>query len=163
MGILAAPHDETVRGRRIAPVRWTMTPREAAGPPRRRTVLVVDDEPDMLENIARILRRSAHDCVTARDGEEALALVERRRPDLVLTDLRMTGIDGLALLGALKRLSPRTPVVLFTAYATDAVALEAVEAGAAGFLAKPFTGAQLLEVVRRALAPRSRETPEATS
>ena len=54
--------------------------------PGRWRILVVDDEPDMLENVARILRRSSHQCITAASGQEALALVERERPDLILTD-----------------------------------------------------------------------------
>ncbi len=115
------------------------------------TVLVVDDEPDMLENVGRILRRAAFACLTAGSAREALAVVERDRPDLILTDLRMPGMDGLALLRAVKRLSPPTPVVIFTAYASEATAQEALAAGATGFLAKPFSGAELLQTVRRSL------------
>jgi DNA-binding NtrC family response regulator len=141
-----------------------MSPRQPASEPRhRRTILVVDDEPDMLENVVRILRRGSHDCLTALGGEEALALVERNHPDVVLTDLRMAGVDGMVVLHAVKRLSPRTPVVLFTAYASDAVADEAMRAGAAGFLAKPFTAAQLLEVVRRALQLVNGAAPEGSA
>ncbi len=114
-------------------------------------VLVVDDEPDMLVNIARILRRGPYQCLMASNGREALAALDRERPSLVLTDLRMPDMNGLALLRAVKDRSPATPVVVFTAYATDATAREALAAGASGFLAKPFTGAQLLELVRASL------------
>src|SRR3990172_10007397 len=100
--------------------------------PGRWRILVADDEPDMLENVARILRRGAHQCISAGSGQEALALVERERPDLILTDLRMPGMDGLGLLRAVKRLSPATPVVIFTAYASDASAREAAGAGGGG-------------------------------
>jgi CheY-like chemotaxis protein len=116
-----------------------------------RSVLVVDDEPDMLVNVARILRRGRYECVTAGSGEEAIALLQRQRPDLILTDLRMPGMDGLALLRAVRRHFPPTPVVIFTAYASEATAQEALAAGASAFLPKPFTGAQLLETVRTAL------------
>lgn len=116
------------------------------------TVLVVDDEPDMLDNVARILRRGgAYACLTAGSARDALALVERDRPDLILTDLRMPGMDGLALLRAVKRLSPPIPVVIFTAYASEATAQEALAAGAAAFLAKPFSRAELLQAVRGSL------------
>jgi CheY-like chemotaxis protein len=120
-------------------------------PPSPRQVLVVDDEPDMLVNVARILRRGRYECVTAASGEEAMALWQRRRPDLILTDLRMTGMDGLALLRAVRAHVPPTPVVIVTAYASEATAREALAAGASGFLPKPFTGAQLLDAVRVAL------------
>jgi CheY-like chemotaxis protein len=67
----------------------------------------------------------------------------------------MPGMDGLALLRAAKRLSPATPVVIVTAYASESVAHEATSAGAAACLVKPFTGGELLETVRRALAARA--------
>jgi CheY-like chemotaxis protein len=116
-----------------------------------RRILVVDDEPDMLVNVARILRRGPHVCVTAGSSEEALALVERDQPDLIVSDLRMPGMDGLGLLRALKQLSASTPVIIFTAYATDATAQEALAAGASAFLAKPFTATELLEIVGASL------------
>jgi two-component system response regulator GlrR len=126
-------------------------------------VLAVDDEPDMLENVARILRRSAYQCVTAGSGQAALAVLARDRPDLILTDLRMPGMDGLALLRAVKQFSPPTPVVVFTACASDATAHEALAAGAAAFLAKPFTGAQLMETVRMLLDHRPGAGPSQTA
>jgi two-component system response regulator GlrR len=119
-------------------------------------ILVVDDEPDMLDNVARLLRRGAYRCVTATSGLQALATLAEERPDLILTDLRMPGMDGLALLRAAKRLAPATPVVIVTAFASDSAAREATEAGAAAFLAKPFSGAELLQTLRRALG---REAP----
>jgi CheY-like chemotaxis protein len=123
------------------------------------TVLVVDDEPDMLDNVARILRRGAYACRTAPNGREALALVEQHRPDLILTDLRMPGMDGLVLLRAIKRLSPPTPVVIFSGYSSEATAQEALEAGAAAFVGKPFNGAQLLQAARRSLGEPDQEPP----
>jgi two-component system, NtrC family, C4-dicarboxylate transport response regulator DctD len=89
--------------------------------------------------------------VTAGSSEEALALVERDQPDLIVSDLRMPGMDGLGLLRALKQLSASTPVIIFTAYATDATAQEALAAGASAFLAKPFTATELLEIVGASL------------
>lgn len=123
------------------------------------TILVIDDEPDMLDNVSRILRRGAYACRTAADGQEALALIGRNRPDLILTDLRMPGMDGLALLRAIQQLSPPMPVVIFTAYTSEATAEEALAAGAVAFLAKPFSGAQLLQTVRQALGHRQQAPP----
>jgi CheY-like chemotaxis protein len=118
-------------------------------------ILVVEDEPDMRENFARILYRGPYTCVAVHDGREALAVLEREAPpDLILTDIRMPGMDGLALLRAVRQLALPIPVVVFTAYAFDATARDALAAGAVAFLAKPFTGAQLLETVRTILDRR---------
>jgi translation initiation factor IF-2 len=92
-------------------------------------ILVVDDEPDMVETVARILTHLGHESVTATEGGAALELLERERPDLVLTDLRMPGMDGLALLKEVKRIDPEAPVVLFTAHATIQTAVEAIKEG----------------------------------
>lgn len=118
---------------------------------RQRTILVVDDETDMLETCARIFRRSGYTCLTTSSGQEALALLERERPDLILTDLRMPRVDGLTLLRRVKQLAPETPVVIFTAYVSEASAREVLEAGAAAYLPKPFTAAQLRLTVEQTL------------
>jgi len=117
-----------------------------------RKILVVDDEADMLETCARILRRSGYTCLTTVSGQEAVALLQREHPDLVLTDLRMPSLDGLALLRRVKQLAPEIPVVIFTAYVSEASARAAMEAGAASYLGKPFTAAQLRLTVERVLS-----------
>ena len=122
-----------------------------AGPPQRWTILVVDDEPDMLENVARILQRGPYVCLTASSARDALALLDRERLDLILTDLRMPGIDGLRLIRAARRLRPATPIVMVTAYAADRAAQAGLLAGATALLTKPFTAAQLLETTRKIL------------
>jgi CheY-like chemotaxis protein len=118
---------------------------------RRRTILVVDDEADMLETCARIFRRSGYTCLTTASGQEALALLERERPDLILTDLRMPRVNGLTLLRQARQLAPEIPVVIFTAYVSEVSAREALEAGAAGYLPKPFTATQLRLTVEQIL------------
>jgi CheY-like chemotaxis protein len=123
-------------------------------------ILVVDDEPDMRENMVRILRRGPYACVTAGDGQEALALLERESPpDLILTDLRMPGMDGLALLREARRVVPEVPVVLVTAYVADESVRGAVRDGAVTLLAKPFSAAELLGAVRAALRDRGDHRP----
>jgi CheY-like chemotaxis protein len=114
-------------------------------------VLVVEDEPDMRENLVRILRRGPYACVTAADGREAVALLTRQPPpDLILTDVRLPGLDGLELLRQARSIVPGVPVVLVTACA-DARAEDAVREGAATMLMKPFTAPGLLHVVQAAL------------
>lgn len=117
----------------------------------RRTVLIVDNDPDMLETCARILRGSGHDCLTATGEREALDLLHSRHLDLILADLRMPAANGLTLLANARRLAPDVPVVIVTAYGSADLARHAREAGAAAYLAKPFSVSQLREVVARVL------------
>jgi two-component system response regulator AtoC len=118
-------------------------------------ILVVDDEPEALENCRRILRRLRFECITESDPRRALDFLERERPGLILTDLRMPGLDGMDVLTAAKRLDPRAQVVLMTAYATVQTAVSSMREGAFDFLTKPFSSAELEEVVRRALMRRT--------
>jgi DNA-binding NtrC family response regulator len=117
-------------------------------------ILIVDDEPDMVDNCARILRRAGHRCLTATDPHRALALLESERPDLLLTDLKMPEIDGLALLRRAHELDPALPVVVITAFATIESAVAAVKEGAFDYLPKTFSLDQLTIVVDRALRQR---------
>jgi CheY-like chemotaxis protein len=118
----------------------------------RRTVLIVDDDPDMLGTCARILQQGGYDCLTATGGREALDLLGSRRLDLILADLRMPEMDGLTLLANARRLAPGVPTVIVTAYASADSARRAREAGAAAYLAKPFGVGELRDVVARVLA-----------
>jgi len=113
----------------------------------------------MLENVARIFRRSPYACLTAASGREALTLMDREAPDLILTDLRMPGMDGLALLREARQRRPGTPVVVVTAYASDEAAQRALDAGARALLPKPFTSAELLRTVGQALGAEGGDGP----
>ena len=117
----------------------------------RRTILIVDDEADMVESCARICRRGGFTCVTAVESRDALALFERMRPDLLCTDLRMPGFDGLELVRQVKLIDSSVPVLVLTGYVSEASAREALLAGASAYLAKPFTVRQFCETVNRAL------------
>jgi DNA-binding NtrC family response regulator len=117
-------------------------------------VLVVDDEPDMVENCVRILRRAGYRCLSTTDPERALALLESERPDLVLTDLKMPALDGLAVLRRAHELDPTLPVIVITAFATIESAVAAIKEGAFDYLPKNFSVDQLTVVVERALRQR---------
>ncbi len=119
-------------------------------------ILVVDDEPEALENCRRLLRRLGYDCLTESDPVRVPEVLERERPGLVLTDLRMPGMDGLEVLGAVKRVDPETQVVLMTAYASVQTAVHSMRQGAFDYLAKPFSSADLEQVVRRAFSTAER-------
>jgi DNA-binding NtrC family response regulator len=117
-------------------------------------VLVVDDEPDMVENCARILKRAGYQCLTATDSQRGLALVEAERPDLVLTDLKMPGMDGIELLRRAHEIDSALPVILITAFASIESAVAAIKDGAFDYLPKNFSVDQLRVAVERGLRQR---------
>lgn len=123
------------------------------------SVLVVDDSPEILGMFQTLLQGSAdaggYAVDTAPSGEAAVALLETCVYDLVLTDLKMGGLDGLAVLEAARARSPRTTVVLMTGYASLDTALQAIRGGAYDYLTKPFTLAEL-EVLLANVADRIR-------
>ncbi|HEY7653209.1 MAG TPA: sigma-54 dependent transcriptional regulator [Methylomirabilota bacterium] len=117
-------------------------------------ILLVDDEPDMLENCTRILSRQGHTCVTASNGRDALAVLERERPDLLVTDLKMPEMDGITLLRHAHEMDPALPVIVLTGFATIESAVAAVKEGAFDYLPKDFSVDQLRVAVERALRHR---------
>lgn len=120
-------------------------------------ILIVDDEPDALENCRRMLAGPRYECLIEIDPQRALHTIERERPRVLLTDLRMPGLDGIDLLKAAKRLDPFIKVVLLTAYASIETAVSSMRHGAIDYLAKPFGSKELREVVQRALDAGSEE------
>ena len=117
-------------------------------------VLIVDDEPDMLENCSRILSRQGYACLTAENGRAALAILERERPDLLLTDLKMPEMDGMALMHHAHEVDPDLPVIMITGFASIESAVVAVREGAFDYLPKSFSVDQLRVAVERALRHR---------
>jgi len=118
-------------------------------------VVIVDDEPDMLENCARILGRVGYQCLTTTEPGKALALLEEERPDLLITDLKMPGMDGMTLLKRARELDPTLPVIVITAFATIESAVAAVKEGATDYLPKNFSVEHLRVSVERALRQRN--------
>src|SRR5262245_11956170 len=114
-------------------------------------ILVVDDEKNIRAHLASYLRGQGYTTETAASAADALTALRSRRFDLVLSDVRMTGMDGLALLAELRRTAPETTVVLMTAYATVSQAVEAMRAGAQDYVVKPFSLDEIKLVVERAL------------
>ena len=116
----------------------------------RTRILIIDDEPSVLLETSAALRRQ-YDVATAGSAEEAEKLLGKERVDLVLTDLRLPGRDGLAVLEAAKALVPDLPVVLMSGHGTIEEAVKAIQMGAADFVEKPFGPERLLVTVERAL------------
>ena len=114
-------------------------------------IVIVDDEPDMVETCRRTLEQLGHTCVGALDGIKALELIEAMVPDVVLADLNLPGRDGIEIAREVSRRFPWIPVVMMTAYHTPSVATTAFHAGVSQYLIKPFTNAELRTAIERAL------------
>ena len=115
-------------------------------------VLVVDDEPKMQRVLEILLRKLGHEVLLAADGQAALTLAQSVPVDLVMTDLRMPGMDGIALLSALREHGIAAPVILLTAYGTVESAVTAMKKGAYDYILRPFDVEAVEVVVTRALA-----------
>jgi DNA-binding NtrC family response regulator len=115
-------------------------------------VLVVDDEPKLGKLLTEALELDGHQAIRAGGGREALALLQDKRFDVVVTDLRMPDVDGLSVLRAVRALPSPCEVVLMTAHATAESAVEAMKAGAADYVVKPFAMDELRIRVRRLAA-----------
>ena len=114
-------------------------------------ILLVDDDKDLLQLIAMRLSAAGYIVATADSGESALASLTVSRPQLVITDLRMQGMNGLALFDAIHRHAPGLPVIILTAHGTIPEAVAATRRGVFSFLTKPFDSKVLLETVFDAL------------
>src|SRR3954468_8563989 len=119
------------------------------------TLLVVDDEPGIVDSLQKIFEREHLRVLTATSGSEALEIIRREPVSVMITDLMMAGMSGMDLLKASRSLSPETETVLMTAYGTVENAVEAMKQGAYDFVTKPLKRAHLLRVVGKALEKRS--------
>ena len=108
-------------------------------------ILLVDDDPDLLKLISLRLTSAGYRVRTADSGEDALAAIAVTRPALVITDLRMPGIDGMQLFDGIHRQHPALPVIILTAHGTIPDAVNATQRGVFGFLTKPFDSKELLQ------------------
>lgn len=114
-------------------------------------VLVVDDKELMRDSVGAILSRKGHVVVTSPDGRGALARIAERRPECVVTDLQMPGMNGLELLEGIRKIDAELPVVFMTAFGTVETAVDAMRKGAFDYVTKPFSGDELSIAVERAL------------
>jgi len=114
-------------------------------------ILVVDDETIVHESCGRILREEGYEVETALSGQEALQKLKEKRYDLVLSDIKMPGMDGVETLGKMKKVVPDITVVMFTGYTSVGTARDSMKLGAFDYLPKPFTPEELLDVVKKAV------------
>jgi two-component system response regulator GlrR len=127
-------------------------------------LLLVDDDTDLLRLLSIRLCGAGYDINVAESGEEALAKIPAVRPHLVITDLRMEGMDGMALFDAIRTRQASLPVIILTAHGSIPDAVEATRRGVFSFLTKPLDSKALLEEVQRALRTSGggaeQETPD---
>jgi len=115
-------------------------------------LLLVDDDVDLLRLLSIRLNAAGYQVTVAQSGEQALALLPVVRPHLLLTDMRMEGMDGMALFEAVRKNYSALPVIIMTAHGSIPDAVEATRRGVYGFLAKPLQKEELLAEIRRALS-----------
>jgi two-component system nitrogen regulation response regulator GlnG len=130
-----------------------------AGP---RHILIVDDEEAVCWALQRALQHEGHTVAVAASAEQAFAQLARQKPDAILLDVRLPGMDGLTALPRFRQLAPEAPVIVITAFGSLPTAVGAVEGGAFDYLAKPFDLSAALDAVSRALQrkPASPAAPE---
>ena len=113
-------------------------------------VLVVDDDPAIRRSIASELRGAGYETFEAIDGADALSMIARAKPDLIVTDLAMPEVDGFALVTAVRK-SMRTPIIVLSVRGGEAERVRALDLGADDFVSKPFSTAELLARIRAQL------------
>lgn len=124
-------------------------------------VLVVDDEPDVVELICFNLRTRGYDTISASNGLEALLKARQQRPDLVVLDVMMDGMDGLSVCEILRSQAATraTPVIMVTAAAGEMARINSLAAGAADFVTKPFSPQELVRRIGLILQSCRSESP----
>lgn len=132
-------------------------PRQAAGGAVERArkarprILVVDDEPSIREVLSKTLALAEYDVDVANDGQAALERLRAAEYDLLITDLKMPGVDGLTVIREVRRSNPAIPIIIVTGYSTESSAIEAINLGVSGYLTKPFRVPRILAAAAKAL------------
>jgi DNA-binding NtrC family response regulator len=114
-------------------------------------ILIIDDERPIRETLEMFLREKGYDVTASESGEAGLELIRKDQPDMVILDIRLPGIDGIEVLRILKQVSPRSMVILITAYHDKRVYDQAESLGACGYLLKPIDVAEFELTINNAL------------
>jgi excisionase family DNA binding protein len=147
--------DAWLESQRARGARGAAPSRAAAAAPSRARILVVDDEETIRELLSKTLALADYEVDVAPDGKTAIDRMRIIPYDLLITDLRMPGVDGLTVIREARRLKTDIPVIIVTGYSTEASAIEAINLGVQGYLTKPFRVPRVLAAAAKALG----ETP----
>ena len=142
---------ESQRPRAGRPVPATPPARSATAAAGRPRVLVVDDEATIRDLLSKTLALAEYDVDLAPDGRAALDRLRMIPYDLLITDLKMPGVDGLTVIREARRLKADLPVIIITGFSNEASAIEAVNLGVSGYLTKPFRVPRVLAAAAKAL------------
>lgn len=112
-------------------------------------ILVAEDEPIMQKTIALRLKKDGHTVITTDNGREALSLIASELPDLIITDIMMPYASGLEIVGTVKKLERKVPIIVLSAMGQENVVVEAFDLGADDFISKPFSPNELSMRVKR--------------
>jgi len=114
------------------------------------SILILDDEPIVSKRLQPALEKKGYEVESFYESAKAMVRIRERSFHIVVTDLKMEGIDGMQFLAEVKKLSPRTEVIVITGFATMDTAKESMRKGVFDFLAKPFKLGEIQEVIRKA-------------
>ncbi|MGC8491455.1 MAG: response regulator [Syntrophobacteraceae bacterium] len=123
-------------------------------------LLILDDEPIVCKRLKPAFQKAGYEVETFTDSASALERIEEERFDVVITDLKMEGVDGLRFLARVKELYPETGIIVITGFATSDTAKESFRKGAFDFVAKPFKLGDIIDSVRRFEESRASSPPE---
>jgi excisionase family DNA binding protein len=143
--------DAWLESQRPRGFRPSATTRAAASTPARPRVLVADDEASIRDLLAKTLALAEYEVDLVPDGRSAIERLRIMPYDLLITDLKMPGVDGLAVIREARRLRADIPVIIITGFSTEASAIEAVNLGVSGYLTKPFRVPRVLATAAKAL------------
>jgi two-component system NtrC family response regulator len=115
------------------------------------TILIIDDEKNYLVILEALLSPEGYEIITEDDAINALRLISETDLDLIITDMKMPGMDGIELLEESKKINPELPVIIMTAYGTIEMAVEAMKKKAYDYITKPFRNEELKLTIKKAL------------
>lgn len=118
-------------------------------------ILIVDDEPTILDSGKMILEDEGYEVITASNGREAMNVLKKNSIEIVLTDFKMPGLNGLELIKWIKNFDPELPVLMITSYVNRSIRGVVCKAGACEFMLKPIDYTELIEKIENALEQRS--------
>lgn len=119
------------------------------------TILLVDDDPEFRRAMKRMFEKSDYQITAAADGQEALDALSNETFDLIISDLRMPNLDGMELMGELRRQGLETPIIFLTAYGEVESYMDLMNLGAFEYVNKPVKGQEILDIARRAIEAHS--------
>ena len=124
---------------------------------RKTSILILDDEPIVSKRLKPSLEKKGYDVETFTESLAAMKRVKEKKFDIVITDLKMEGIDGMQFLTEVKKGSPDTEVIVITGFATMDTAKESFQKGVFDFLAKPFKLGEIAEVIKKAESKKAKQ------